>query len=84
MIRELGRRRTKVVKIPKKKLPKVFTCPKCGEESVRITLERANSKALVRCGNEKCNLQDEVVISRAEEAIDAYCRFSDRFNSGRP
>jgi len=80
----LGRRRIKAVKIPKKKLPKVFTCPKCGEESVRITLERANLKALVKCGNDKCNLQDEIKISRAEEPIDAYCRFSDRFYSGSP
>jgi transcription elongation factor Elf1 len=80
----MGRRRTKVVKIPKKKLPKIFTCPKCGEDSVRIMLERENSKALVKCGNDKCNLQDEIAISRAEEAIDAYCRFSDRFYSERP
>jgi len=80
----MGRRRTKVVKIPKKKLPKVFICPKCGEESVRITVERENSRALVKCGNDKCNLQDEVSVSRAEEAIDAYCRFSDRFYSGHP
>ncbi len=80
----MGRKRRKVVKIPRKKIPRFFTCPKCGEESVRIILDRENSRALVKCGNVECNLEDEVSMSRAEEAVDAYCKFSDKFRSTNP
>ncbi|MEM2093993.1 MAG: hypothetical protein QXI32_01695 [Candidatus Bathyarchaeia archaeon] len=79
----MGRRKRKTVKVYRKKLPSIFLCPKCGEQSVQIFMDRKNSRALVKCGNRDCELQDEVSIGRAEEAIDAYCKFSDRFYSSR-
>jgi transcription elongation factor Elf1 len=79
----LGRRRRKIVKIPRKKLPTIYLCPKCGEESVKITIEKANSHAIVRCGNADCRLEATVPIALAEQPIDAYCRFTDLYYAGK-
>ena len=79
----MGRRRKKVVKVPRKTLPKVYSCPKCGEESVRIVISREGHTAKVVCGNQKCGLSAEVALSNAEQAVDAYCRFTDLYHSGK-
>jgi len=79
----LGRRRKKVVKVPRKTLPKVFSCPKCGENSVKVVISRENHMASVMCGNEKCGLSANVPTSTAEQAVDAYCKFADMYHSGK-
>jgi transcription elongation factor Elf1 len=73
----MGRRRRKVVRIPKKKLPKVFICPKCGKESIKIEVTKEGEKATVRCSN--CSLVDEVLTKSYFEDVDVYCHFVDRF-----
>jgi len=79
----LGRRRKRVVRVPRKTLPKVYSCPKCGEESVRVVISRDNHAASVICGNEKCGLSSTVPISNVEQAVDAYCKFADMYHSGK-
>ena len=79
----MGRRRKRVVKVPRKALPKVYSCPKCGEESVRVVISRDSHNASVVCGNEKCGLSAEVVVSNVEQAVDAYCKFTDMYHSGK-
>lgn len=74
----MGRRRRRVVKIVKRKLPKVFDCPKCGENSIRITLSKEAKKALVQCGS--CGLKEEFEISKSSEEIDVYCKFTDKMH----
>jgi len=66
-----------VVRIVKKKLPTVFVCPRCGEESVRVTIAKDTGKATVMCA--LCQLKDEFQAHPAAQMIDVYSFFADRF-----
>lgn len=74
---ELGRRRRRVIRIVKKKLPTVFTCPRCGEEAVRVTIDKQTGNATVLCA--LCQLRDEFPAHPAAQMIDVYSYFTDRF-----
>jgi transcription elongation factor Elf1 len=73
----LGRRRRRVIRIVKKKLPTVFTCPRCGEEAVRVTIDKQTGNATVLCA--LCQLKDEFPAHPAAQPIDVYSYFTDRF-----
>ena len=71
------RRRRRVVRIVKKKLPTVFVCPRRGEEAVRVTIAKDTGKASVMCA--LCQLKDEFQAHPAAQMIDVYSFFADRF-----
>jgi transcription elongation factor Elf1 len=76
----MGRRRRKIVKLPKKKLPKIFSCPSCGEESINIQIIRDKNIAEVKCS--KCGLKANIDVSPADQPIDIYCKFTDKVYTG--
>lgn len=73
----MGRRRRRVIRVVKRRLPKVFDCPKCGENSVRVSLEKPGH-AVIQCGS--CGLRDEFEVPSSMEEIDVYCKFVDEMN----
>lgn len=75
----MGRRRRRIVKVVRKKLPTMFSCPTCGEESIRVGLPKGASKATVHCGS--CGLNAEIQVAAGTQAVDVYCKWVDSLHS---
>lgn len=73
----MGRRRKKIIKLPKKRVPSVFLCPNCGKEAIKVDIDRESNTATVRCGS--CGLTHEVKIKSIYGEVDAYCMFIDSY-----
>ncbi len=71
------RRRKKVVKIYKPKIPKIFTCPICGATALNITIDKKSRKAVAKCA--ECGLLWETEVKEYEEKIDIYHRLFDEY-----
>ena len=73
----MGRRRRKVIRMPKKKIPKVFLCPRCGKEAIKIEISVKSKNAIVKCGS--CGLVVEMTKNKPFEEVDVYCNFIDDY-----
>lgn len=73
----MGRRRRRVIRPPRKTLPKFFLCPQCGRDSVKVIMEKGASRAVVICGN--CDLKEEFPVRPIDMPVDIYCKFTDKF-----
>ena len=73
----MGRRRRKIVKVPRKQLPKIFLCPRCGVRSVQVTMDETSNRAVVECGS--CKLTGEIIMKPAWAPVDAYALWADKY-----
>ncbi|MFN3621461.1 MAG: hypothetical protein ACK4TI_01070 [Nitrososphaerales archaeon] len=76
----MGRRRRKVIRVVRKTLPKVFSCPNCGVSGVRVQI-KGEHLALISCGN--CKLKFNHEFTGRKEVIDIYNEFVDLFMAGK-
>ncbi|MHA1144475.1 MAG: hypothetical protein ACTSRW_07045 [Candidatus Helarchaeota archaeon] len=83
----MGRRRRQKVQVrPRKRIPRIFDCPKCGKNSITIevfkppTLE-GRGHAVITCGNPDCLLQRTVQVTFISDPVDAYGDFIDQYYS---
>ena len=72
----MGRKRKRVVHIPKKRLPKFFSCPKCGKETVVVKISKESAHAIAGCSS--CGLNEEFSVKPAQTAVDVYCMLTDK------
>jgi predicted Zn finger-like uncharacterized protein len=78
---QMGRRRRKVIKRVTKRIPTLFTCPSCGNKSIRINLDKGHNEATVRCGN--CGIKTKISTSKLTEQVDVYGLFIDEYYKTR-
>jgi transcription elongation factor Elf1 len=79
----MGRRRRRVIRIVKKKLPTVFTCPVCSEDAIKVTLPKGAGVATVQCA--ACGAKEEFDVPRGTQMVDVYCKFTDKYYAtGKP
>jgi len=74
------RKRRKIIRRPKKKIPKIFTCPNCGEKSVSVHIDKENGQVSVRCG--VCGLEASFDYMPILQPVDYYGKFVDSFHIG--
>ncbi len=74
----MGRRKRKQQTYKRvKRVPKIFTCPACGEKSVRVKDIKKSAIGTVKCGH--CGLSKEVLVNSISEPVDAFGDFIDIF-----
>jgi transcription elongation factor Elf1 len=73
----MGRKRQKVVKIIKKKLPEQYLCPNCGMNTVIVILHKEEDYARIICS--RCSLNERFPVPENTEPVDAYCIFVDNY-----
>ncbi len=72
----MGRRKRKQQSYKRvKTVPKIFTCPNCGEKSIKVENLRKSVIATVKCGH--CGLTKEVLVNSISEPVDAFGDFID-------
>ena len=75
----LGRRRRgrRIRPRPKRKLPEIFQCPRCGEETVSVSKDKELGVIKVTCSN--CGLSYQFEPNPYLHPVDYYSRFIDKF-----
>jgi len=88
----VGRRRRsrkKVLLKPRKTIPKIFTCPQCGQQTVKVTVlnmpksskdEEPKKLVLVKCGF--CGLESTFQYNEIFQPVDYYHRLVDKYVAG--
>jgi transcription elongation factor Elf1 len=73
----MGRKRQRVVKIIRKRLPSQYLCPNCGKDAVTVIIRKDKKVGRIICAN--CTLKSQIPIPSNIEPVDAYCLFVDKY-----
>lgn len=73
----MGRKRQKVVRIVKRRLPDQYLCPNCGMNTVTIILRQDEGIGRIICAS--CGLKEQFMVPENAQPVDAYCIFVDRY-----
>jgi len=73
--RRRGRRRR--IYRPKKRIPNIFSCPRCGRKSVGVSINKKEGIVTVKCG--ACSLESTFEYSEGLKTVDYYSKFVDEF-----
>lgn len=75
------KRRRKIRLVPKKRLPKIFQCPQCGNTSVSVIINKKEKKVFVKCSS--CGLEAEFEYNPYLAEVDYYSKFLDAYEEGK-
>ncbi|MEM1567374.1 MAG: hypothetical protein QXI84_02740 [Thermofilaceae archaeon] len=77
----MGRRKSrKRIKLrPRRMLPKVFQCPRCGSVSVSVVTDKSGGLVQVRCVT--CGLSADFEYREFYQPVDYYAKFLDAYES---
>jgi transcription elongation factor Elf1 len=73
----MGRKRQKVVRIIKRRLPDQYLCPKCGMNTITVILRQGEGIGRIICA--RCELRGQFPIPDNVQPVDAYCIFVDSY-----
>ena len=75
----MGRRKSKrrIRVRPRRTLPKVFQCPRCGSVSVGVSVDRSRGVVHVACST--CGLAADFEYREYLQPVDYYARFLDAY-----
>jgi transcription elongation factor Elf1 len=71
------RRKRRANPVRKKKIPKIFLCPKCGKKAIKMKILETEKKATAHCSI--CGITKDTVMTSCIQEVDAYCQFIDEF-----
>jgi len=71
------KRRRKIIRRPKRKIPSIFQCPSCGRIAVSVHMDKATETVTVKCSF--CGLSKTYDLNPYLEAVDYYGRFLDAY-----
>ncbi len=75
----MGRRKSKrrIRLRPRKRLPTVFQCPRCGVTAVSVEIRKKDGEVSVRCGS--CGLGYVFEYEDILQPVDYYSKFVDKY-----
>ncbi|HDD33941.1 MAG TPA: hypothetical protein ENG30_02185 [Thermofilaceae archaeon] len=75
----MGRRkRSRKIRLrPRRTLPKIYQCPRCGAVAVSVSVDKAENLVRVKCAS--CGLTDTLEYREYYHPVDYYAKFLDRY-----
>jgi len=79
------RRKSRALLRPRKVIPKIFLCPRCGQKTVKVWVvndkETKEKRVIVKCGS--CLLEASFQYIEIFQPVDYYHKFIDMYYEGK-